>query len=78
MAVEQADGGRGFVNNPDAELARVRRVVDAAIANDIYVIIDFYTHNAENHLSEARTFFRQMVREYGDNDHVFMKFIMNP
>ncbi len=78
MAVEQADSGRGYISDPAGEVAKIKPVIDAAIANDIYVIIDFHTHYAHDYLTQAKTFFTQMVREYGGNDHVIYEIYNEP
>uniref|UniRef100_A0A914CKY1 Glycoside hydrolase family 5 domain-containing protein n=1 Tax=Acrobeloides nanus TaxID=290746 RepID=A0A914CKY1_9BILA len=49
MGVEQD----GYLSNPERELQKVFSVVDAAIANGMYVIVDWHDHNAINHQSQA-------------------------
>ena len=61
MGVDQG----GYLNNPNGEKAKVMAVVDAAIAMGIYVIIDWHGHHAENHVQQAKTFFTEMARRYG-------------
>ncbi len=34
------EGGGGYLGNPDFNKAKVKAVLDAAISNDMYVIID--------------------------------------
>lgn len=75
MGVDATDG---YLTNPQGNMARVRTVVDAAIANDIYVIIDWHTHNAEDYKSEAISFFQEMARTYGDYDNVIYEIYNEP
>ena len=75
MGVE--DGG-GYLKDPAGNKAKVRRVVDAAIANDMYVIIDWHSHKAENFRGQAVEFFREMAQTYGKNNHVIYEVYNEP
>lgn len=66
MAVES----QGYLTNPDTEKEKIFKVVDAAIANGLYVIIDWHDHAAHNHLKEAKIFFADMAQKYGDKPNV--------
>ncbi len=43
-------GELGYQQQPAAEIAKVRAVIDAAIANDIYVLTTGNDHHAEDHV----------------------------
>lgn len=75
MGVEE---GGGYLQDPAANKARVKAVVDAAIANDMYVIIDWHTHHAEQYQSQAIAFFQEMARTYGNNPHVIYEIYNEP
>ncbi|GAB3740344.1 hypothetical protein GCM10028794_25000 [Silanimonas algicola] len=75
MGVE--DSG-GYLQNPAGNTAKVRRVVEEAIANDMYVIIDWHSHNAERHTASAVQFFRQMAQDYGRFDNVIYEIYNEP
>lgn len=68
----------GYLSNPAAEKAKVKAVVDAAIEQGIYVIIDWHDHNATQHTAESVAFFSEMARLYANNPHVIFEIFNEP
>lgn len=70
--------GLGYYNNPQKEMAKIKTVIDAAIANDIYVLVDFHTHFAQLFKDDAIKFFTDIAKEYGNNDHIIYEIFNEP
>jgi endoglucanase len=68
----------GYLVNPQAELAKVKTVIDACIDLGIYVIVDWHDDNAENHLSQSISFFEEIAREYGDAPNLIYEIYNEP
>lgn len=63
MGVEAEKGG--YAKNPEKELAKVYAVIDAAIANGIYVIVDYHSHEAHHDVATSKKFFSEVAQKYG-------------
>jgi len=66
MAAERG----GYESDPQAERDKVIAVVDAAIELGIYVVIDYHAHTAHENTAQARAFFADMAKRYGNSPNV--------
>ncbi len=70
------DQGRGYLSSTQGETLQkgyLKNVVNAAIDNDIYVIIDWHIESANGKTSEAAKFFEYAAKEYGSYNNVIFE-----
>ncbi len=70
--------GGGYLTNPETEIEKVFIVIDAAIKNGIYVVVDWHDHNAEKHLEQAKQFFDIVSEKYGDYPNIIYEIYNEP
>lgn len=75
MGVE--DNG-GYLTDPVGNKQRVKNIVDAAIKEGLYVIIDWHSHNAEKYEQQAIEFFKEMATLYGKHPNVIYEIYNEP
>ena len=68
----------GFLSDPQGNRNRVTTIVDAAIDNGMYVIIDWHSHHAEDFQGSAISFFREMAQRYGQHPNVIYEIYNEP
>ena len=66
------------VPHDKSDVDRIKTVVDAAIDNGVYVILDWHSHGAQNNPEEAVDFFGMMAEEYGSYDNVIFELYNEP
>lgn len=54
----------GYLQFPKEQTKLITTVVDRAIKNGVYVLIDWHDHNAQLHLNESKAFFAMMAKKY--------------
>jgi endoglucanase len=60
------DAKYSYYDNPDTQTGKIDQMVEAAIENDIYIIIDWHSHRAyeSNEKAKAKSFFSEMAAKY--------------
>jgi endoglucanase len=74
MGVELNDSG--YLKSPESSASKVKAVVDAAIKQGVYVIIDWHSHNIKE--PEAKKFFTEMATQYGKYPNVIYEIFNEP
>ncbi|WP_367751981.1 cellulase family glycosylhydrolase [Flavobacterium sp. WC2430] len=73
MGVEA--GESPYIKKPEFSKEKIEAVVKGAIKSDIYVIIDWHSHNIN--LEESKVFFDEMSKNTESILILYMKFLMN-
>lgn len=66
----------GYLDSPDWSKEKIESVVDGAIDNGIYVLIDWHSHGIQ--LEAAKKFFREMAQKYGNYPNVIYEIFNEP
>ena len=70
--------GAGYITQPFLNGINMSRVVNAAISNGMYVIVDWHTHDAEEHTEDAIRFFQEVATKYGQFPNVIYEIYNEP
>ena len=68
----------GYLTNREEQLKLMTTVIDKAISEGIYVLVDWHDHNAEQHLEESKAFFTLMAKKYGGVPNVIYEIFNEP
>ncbi|MDQ8204273.1 glycoside hydrolase family 5 protein [Pelagicoccus sp. SDUM812003] len=76
MGIHFEEKKRTYNAHPEKAVKIISRVIDGAIENGVYVIIDFHSHHLE--LELAKTFFADMAERYGKYPNVIYEIYNEP
>ncbi len=66
----------GYLANPQQAMASLTPVIETAIKQNIYVIIDWHANSM--HTQEARQFFGKIAQRYGRHPHIIYEIYNEP
>lgn len=75
MAVQPA---HGYLEQPDSQKMMVTTLVDEAIKDGIYVLIDWHDHNSNLHTGRSEAFFAEMAKKYAGVPNVIYEIWNEP
>ncbi|HEX8497422.1 MAG TPA: cellulase family glycosylhydrolase [Actinomycetales bacterium] len=70
--------GGAYLSDPSRARAQVERVINNAVANGVYVIVDWHAHEAHKHTAQSVAFFSDLARRYGHLPNVIWETYNEP
>jgi endoglucanase len=75
MGVQPA---HGYLQEPALQTQLIENVVDQAVNDGIYVLIDWHDHHSNQHLAQSKAFFTQMAKKYAGVPNVIYEIWNEP
>ena len=73
-----ADNAGSVIDSPVTNRFKLKAVIEAAVAEGIYVIVDWHSHYAEQHPEKAIEFFTEIASDYGHLPNVIYEIYNEP
>ena len=74
----KVDEGNSYKGSPEGQLSMIDKMVEAAIENDVYIIIDWHSHRAHLETTLANQFFKTVSEKYKDVPNVIYEIYNEP
>ena len=75
-AISAEVGQHNYQDNPEFAIEKAKAVIDGAIAADIYVVVDWHSHNIN--LENARRFFDVISKTYAGKPNIIYEVFNEP
>ena len=73
---QEGDGNKGWLFNKEGQYKLAETIIQAAIDNGIYVLVDWHTHRT--HTEAAREFFGYLAKKYGAHNNLIWETFNEP
>ena len=67
-----------YTKSPEGQLSTIDRMVQAAIENDVYIVIDWHSHRAHLETNLAKDFFAKISQKYKDVPNIIYEIYNEP
>lgn len=67
---------KGYLKSPEWSVKKMEAIIDGAIENDIYVIVDWHSHSIQ--LEAAKRYFADIAQKYGKYPHIIYEIYNEP
>lgn len=78
QATEPVESSYSYIANPTGYENLIDKMVEAAVENDVYIILDWHSHRAHLETSYAQTFFGNMAKKYAKVPNVIFEIYNEP
>ena len=68
----------GYLQKPEMQVQLIQSVVDEAIKDGIYVLIDWHDHHSNLHVAQSKAFFAMMAKKYAGVPNVIYEIWNEP
>lgn len=68
----------GYLDDQAGQKSLIFTVIDAAIEEGIYVVVDWHSHHAEDSVEDAKDFFTEVAQKYGDQPNIIYETYNEP
>lgn len=72
------DESYSYIGQPDGYLILIDKMVESAIKNDVYIIIDWHSHRAEFEQEYAKAFFATISKKYASVPNIIFEIYNEP
>jgi endoglucanase len=74
IAVERG----GYLNDPEGTKKQIFDLIQSCIDLDLYVLVDWHSHEAEKNPDAAIEFFTEVAQRFGDHPHIIYEIYNEP
>jgi endoglucanase len=77
-ASDPLDEAYSYMGAKESYLSKLDQMVQAAIENDVYIVVDWHSHRAESEKSAAKEFFSYVAQKYANVPNIIFEIYNEP